>query len=34
VTSPHIGTYGDDALGGDVANELTFEKKTKEMTTS
>jgi hypothetical protein len=29
VTSPHTGRYSNDALGGDVANELTLEKKPK-----
>jgi hypothetical protein len=30
VTSPRTGRYNNDALGGDAASELTFEKKPKK----
>jgi hypothetical protein len=29
VTSPPIGRYNNDATSGDVANELTLDKKSK-----
>jgi len=30
VTSPCIGSYSNDASGGDAVNELTFEKKRRD----